>query len=40
VLNKEADYDPQAAAIGSAYVSAFNAYARTRSITGRMKPTS
>ncbi|EGD60549.1 peptidase S10 serine carboxypeptidase [Novosphingobium nitrogenifigens DSM 19370] len=28
VLNKEADYDPQAAAIGSAYVSAFNAYAR------------
>ena len=28
VLNKEADYDPQSAAIGSAYVSAFNAYAR------------
>lgn len=28
VLNKEADYDPQSAAIGSAYVSAFNAYVR------------
>jgi carboxypeptidase C (cathepsin A) len=28
VLNKEADYDPQSAAIGSAYVSAFNGYAR------------
>lgn len=28
VFNKEADYDPQSAAISSAYVSAFNAYAR------------
>jgi carboxypeptidase C (cathepsin A) len=28
ILNKEADYDPQSAAISSAYVSAFNAYAR------------
>ncbi|WP_353229068.1 peptidase S10 [Novosphingobium sp.] len=28
VLNKEADYDPQSAAISSAYISAFNAYAR------------
>ena len=27
-LSKEADYDPQSAAISSAYVSAFNAYAR------------
>jgi carboxypeptidase C (cathepsin A) len=27
-LNKEADYDPQSAAISSAYVSAFNAYVR------------
>jgi len=27
-LSKEADYDPQSAAIGSAYVSAFNAYVR------------
>jgi carboxypeptidase C (cathepsin A) len=27
-LAKEADYDPQSAAIGSAYVSAFNGYAR------------
>ncbi len=27
-LSKEADYDPQSAAIGSAYVSAFNDYAR------------
>jgi len=27
-LAKEADYDPQSAAIGSAYVSAFNSYAR------------
>jgi carboxypeptidase C (cathepsin A) len=27
-LSKEADYDPQAASIGSAYVSAFNDYAR------------
>ncbi|HKD21706.1 MAG TPA: hypothetical protein VKB71_06815 [Rhizomicrobium sp.] len=27
-LSKEADYDPQAAAISSAYVSAFNAYVR------------
>jgi carboxypeptidase C (cathepsin A) len=27
-LSKEADYDPQAAAIGSAYVSAFNDYVR------------
>ena len=28
-LSKEADYDPQQAAIGSAYVSAFNDYVRT-----------
>jgi carboxypeptidase C (cathepsin A) len=28
VLNKEADYDPQSAAIGSAYVSVFNNYVR------------
>ena len=28
IFNKEADYDPQSAAIGSAYVAAFNAYAR------------
>ena len=28
-LNKEADYDPQSAAISSAYISAFNDYART-----------
>jgi carboxypeptidase C (cathepsin A) len=28
-LSKEADYDPQAAAIGSAYVSALNAYVRS-----------
>ena len=28
-LSKEADYDPQFAAIGSAYVSAFNAYVRS-----------
>ena len=28
VLNKEADYDPQSAAISSAYVSAFNHYVR------------
>ena len=28
VLNKEADYDPQSAAISSAYVSVFNAYVR------------
>ncbi len=28
VLNKESDYDPQSAAVGSAYVSAMNAYAR------------
>ena len=28
-LSKEADYDPQSAAISSAYVSAFNGYART-----------
>jgi len=28
-LSKEADYDPQSAAISSAYVSAFNNYART-----------
>jgi len=28
VLNKEADYDPQSAAIGSAYISVFNAYVR------------
>lgn len=28
VFNKEADYDPQSAAISSAYVAAFNAYAR------------
>ena len=28
-LSKEADYDPQGAAIGSAYVSAFNDYVRT-----------
>ncbi len=28
VLNKEADYDPQSAAVGSAYVSALNAYVR------------
>src|SRR5262249_7759501 len=28
-LSKEADYDPQSAAISSAYVSAFNDYART-----------
>jgi carboxypeptidase C (cathepsin A) len=28
-LSKEADYDPQSAAIGSAYVSAFNDYVRT-----------
>ena len=27
-LSKEADYDPQSAAISSAYVSAFNAYVR------------
>ena len=27
-LSKEADYDPQSAAIGSAYVTAFNDYAR------------
>lgn len=29
VLNKEADYDPQSSALSSAYVSAFNHYART-----------
>jgi carboxypeptidase C (cathepsin A) len=29
-LSKEADYDPQSAAISSAYVSAFNDYARTQ----------
>jgi carboxypeptidase C (cathepsin A) len=29
-LSKEADYDPQSAAISSAYVSAFNDYARNR----------
>ncbi len=28
ILNKEADYDPQSAAISSAYVSAFNGYVR------------
>ena len=28
-LNKEADYDPQSASISSAYISAFNDYART-----------
>src|SRR6201987_2833195 len=28
-LNKEADYDPQSAAISSAYITAFNDYART-----------
>ena len=28
-LSKEADYDPQSAAIGSAYVSAFNDYVRS-----------
>jgi carboxypeptidase C (cathepsin A) len=30
LLSKEADYDPQSAAISSAYVSAFNDYARNR----------
>jgi carboxypeptidase C (cathepsin A) len=30
VLSREADYDPQQAAVASAYVSAFNDYARTR----------
>lgn len=30
VLSKEADYDPQSTAIGSAYVSAFNDYTRTK----------
>jgi carboxypeptidase C (cathepsin A) len=30
VLSREADYDPQQAAVGSAYVSAFNDYARTQ----------
>ena len=29
-LSKEADYDPQSAALGSAYVTAFNDYARTQ----------
>jgi len=29
-LSKESDYDPQSAALGSAYVSAFNDYARTQ----------
>src|SRR3954462_8973220 len=29
-LSKEADYDPQSAAISSAYVAAFNDYVRTR----------
>jgi carboxypeptidase C (cathepsin A) len=29
-LSKEADYDPQSASISSAYISAFNDYARTR----------
>ncbi len=28
-MSKEADYDPQSAAISSAYVSAFNDYVRT-----------
>ena len=34
-LSKEADYDPQQAAIGSAYVSAFNDYVRTTLIWRR-----
>ncbi len=29
-LSKEAEYDPQSAALGSAYISAFNDYARTQ----------
>ncbi len=36
-LSKEADYDPQAAAIGSAYVSAFNDYVRRVLKYGRDK---
>ena len=43
VLNKESDYDPQSAAVGSAYVSAFNAYARDTLHYGQdetFKPTS
>jgi carboxypeptidase C (cathepsin A) len=36
-LSKEADYDPQAAAISSAYVSAFNDYVRTQLKYGQDK---
>src|SRR5205814_146799 len=36
-LSKEADYDPQAAAISSAYVSAFNDYVRTQLKFGQDK---
>lgn len=36
-LSKEADYDPQAAAISSAYVSAFNEYVRTQLKYGQEK---
>ncbi|MDP9044778.1 MAG: peptidase S10 [Pseudomonadota bacterium] len=36
-LSKEADYDPQSAALGSAYVAAFNQYARTELKYGRDK---
>jgi carboxypeptidase C (cathepsin A) len=36
-MSKEADYDPQSAAISSAYVSAFNDYVRTALKFGRKK---
>ena len=36
-LSKEADYDPQSAAISSAYVSAFNDYVRTQLKFGQDK---
>ena len=37
-LSKEADYDPQSAAIGSAYVSAYNDYARKQLGVATDKP--